>query len=85
MQVVQLSVIWAKSHVIANKQQALYGPDIVYCVFIAVNHSLERIYSVYMLLINLLSKVSWQPHVEGLFPEVEITTSRNVKKPEGTQ
>jgi hypothetical protein len=28
-------------------------------------------------------KVSWQPRVEGFFPEVAITTPRNVKKPEG--
>ena len=29
---------------------------------------------------NILLKVSWQPRV---FPKVEITTSRNIKKPEG--
>jgi hypothetical protein len=44
VQVVQLPVIWAKSHVIANKQQALYGAGIAYCVLIAIFHSLECMY-----------------------------------------
>ncbi|CAB4038866.1 eukaryotic translation initiation factor 2A, partial [Paramuricea clavata] len=37
---------------------------------------------VYEKSIKELWQVSWQPRVEGFFPEVAITTPRNVKKPE---